>query len=289
MPSTSAITHRVAPPLVVVTDLDGTLLDHHHYHFRAALPALSRLAALAIPVILNTSKTQAEVAQLRRQLDNHCPYVVENGGALLWPEGNDVRIQRLGRPRQAILEILQRLHSPLGLSLQGFANWDVDQLCQHTGLTPQAAAQALDRHYSEPLLWPHDDATLARLRQLLAPHQLQALKGGRFLHIQGHHDKSDALAPLRQYYQRLWGCPPVIVALGDGGNDRRMLELADWAVVIRTPDRAPLHLSPRRGRTTLLPTGIGPEGWNQAIQRILNHYRSSDLGRSTWATFTKTG
>ncbi|MGA0327631.1 MAG: hypothetical protein ACO3OK_11595, partial [Limisphaerales bacterium] len=41
---------------VVVTDLDGSLLDHHTYSFEAALPALSVLKEEGIPLILNTSK-----------------------------------------------------------------------------------------------------------------------------------------------------------------------------------------------------------------------------------------
>ncbi|HBO91798.1 MAG TPA: mannosyl-3-phosphoglycerate phosphatase, partial [Gammaproteobacteria bacterium] len=36
--------------LLVFTDLDGTLLDHHTYRFQAASPALERLREAGIPV-----------------------------------------------------------------------------------------------------------------------------------------------------------------------------------------------------------------------------------------------
>lgn len=49
---------------LVSTDLDGTLLDHHTYSWHAALPALQKCSELAIPVVLNTSKTLAEVEWL---------------------------------------------------------------------------------------------------------------------------------------------------------------------------------------------------------------------------------
>ncbi|MDB4298363.1 mannosyl-3-phosphoglycerate phosphatase, partial [bacterium] len=45
---------------VVVTDLDGTLLNHDNYRADEALPILACLAQLGIPVIANTSKTRAE-------------------------------------------------------------------------------------------------------------------------------------------------------------------------------------------------------------------------------------
>ncbi len=37
------------PHLIVFTDLDGTLLDHHSYSWRAASPAMAKLAANGIP------------------------------------------------------------------------------------------------------------------------------------------------------------------------------------------------------------------------------------------------
>ena len=45
-------------PLLVFTDLDGTLLDHHSYSHAAALPGLERLRGLEVPVIPVTSKTR---------------------------------------------------------------------------------------------------------------------------------------------------------------------------------------------------------------------------------------
>ena len=43
-------------PLLIVTDLDGTMLNHEDYRFDEAVPALERAHAAGIPVILNTSK-----------------------------------------------------------------------------------------------------------------------------------------------------------------------------------------------------------------------------------------
>lgn len=61
------------PRLLIMTDLDGTLLDHESYHWEAARPALQRLAAANIPVIINSSKTAAEIRELRGRLNNNWP------------------------------------------------------------------------------------------------------------------------------------------------------------------------------------------------------------------------
>jgi mannosyl-3-phosphoglycerate phosphatase len=74
-------------PLLVFTDLDGTLLDHHSYSFTAALPALERLRKARVPVIPVTSKTLAELAPLMRELDNAHPCIAENGGLIALPPG----------------------------------------------------------------------------------------------------------------------------------------------------------------------------------------------------------
>ena len=74
-------------PLLVFTDLDGTLLDHDDYGFAAAQPALSQLRALHIPLIPVTSKTLAEMRLLGRQLGIQHPLIVENGSVICLPEG----------------------------------------------------------------------------------------------------------------------------------------------------------------------------------------------------------
>ncbi|WP_257294501.1 hypothetical protein [Endozoicomonas sp. YOMI1] len=55
-----------APGILVFTDLDGSLLDHNHYGWAAARPALELLSEREIPVIFNTSKTFKEVLVIQR-------------------------------------------------------------------------------------------------------------------------------------------------------------------------------------------------------------------------------
>ena len=56
--------------LIVVSDLDGTLLDHHDYSFAAILPVLDRMDGAGIPLIINTSKTRAEWLAMRKNFGN---------------------------------------------------------------------------------------------------------------------------------------------------------------------------------------------------------------------------
>ena len=69
------------PKWWVVTDLDGTLMDHQ-YDWSPAEPAIRRLQQVGIPVIPCTSKTAEEVIRFRHELDLHDPFIVEKGGAI---------------------------------------------------------------------------------------------------------------------------------------------------------------------------------------------------------------
>ena len=67
--------------LWVVSDVDGTLMDHS-YDLTPAKETIKLLQELSIPVILCTSKTAAEVKVIRKELNLTDPYIVENGAAI---------------------------------------------------------------------------------------------------------------------------------------------------------------------------------------------------------------
>jgi len=82
--------------LWVVSDVDGTLMDHS-YDLTPAKETIKTLQKLSIPVILCTSKTAAEVKVIRKDLNLTDPYIVENGAAIYGDSlknvnGEDTRI-----------------------------------------------------------------------------------------------------------------------------------------------------------------------------------------------------
>ena len=73
--------------LLVFTDLDGTLLDHHSYSWAPARPALASLHERGDAVMLVSSKTLAEISTFRRELGLPHPVVAENGAVIDVPDG----------------------------------------------------------------------------------------------------------------------------------------------------------------------------------------------------------
>ena len=73
--------------LVILTDLDGSLLDADTHESGVARSALDMLHRRGIPVVFSTSKTVAEVEPMRQDMENVDPFIVENGGAVYIPDG----------------------------------------------------------------------------------------------------------------------------------------------------------------------------------------------------------
>ncbi|EEH9628920.1 HAD-IIB family hydrolase, partial [Salmonella enterica] len=70
-------------PLLIFTDLDGTLLNSHTFEWQPAAPWLTRLHESGVPVILCSSKTAAEMLQLQTTLNlQGLPLIAENGAVI---------------------------------------------------------------------------------------------------------------------------------------------------------------------------------------------------------------
>jgi mannosyl-3-phosphoglycerate phosphatase len=266
--STSQHTHSQAPTpaIVVMTDLDGTLLDHHSYTTKPAAPALKKLKSLGIPVIFNTSKTQDEVTDLRHDLDNTDPFVCENGSVIFIPkvEGSGFNSEVLGVSYLDIIRVLHRLRSQ-GYRFRGFNDMPASEVAALTGLSTDDAHLSKKRAGSEPLIWNDSDEALANFRSDLTQEGLTLTKGGRFYHVMGETNKASGVEFFRQYYQHKWQSSPIFITLGDGENDRSMLEAADYPVVI-PGDKQTLTLSHAQAMTAY---AKGPTGWNRAILELL--------------------
>jgi mannosyl-3-phosphoglycerate phosphatase len=264
---------------IVLTDLDGTLLDHDSYSSKPAHDALSRLALSNIPCIFNTSKTFAEVAQLRRDMHITSPFVCENGSALFIAKNNgqfnplstqqqDYNSEVLATPYADLIKILY-LARQQGFNFRSFNDMPANEVAAITGLSEDKAWLAKQRSASEPLLWRGHKEELPAFRQFIESHKLQLIQGGRFYHVMGASDKANANHFFRNYYAEQHEVTPEkigIIALGDGENDRNMLEQANYPIVIPAAENTTLQLN---NPNTIIAKHAGPVGWNQEILKLI--------------------
>jgi mannosyl-3-phosphoglycerate phosphatase family protein len=266
--------------LVIYTDLDGSLLDHHDYSHAPADPLLQELEQVGVPVIPCTSKTRAELLPLRDELHNAHPFIVENGAAVYMPSGyfphrpKDTEangafwVKQFVQPRTHWLDLIHSLPNGLADRFTAFSDMSVQRIVELTGLSEAAAQRAAQREFGEPLHW-HDAATDPReLIAALHERGARVLRGGRFLHVSGECDKGSALQWLHRIFQAHAAKAPVYsLAIGDSHNDIAMLEAADHALVIRSPAHRPPLL--RRQHNISISALNGPAGWNAGVRQVL--------------------
>ncbi len=262
------------PRLILFSDLDGTLLDHDSYDWSPAKPALARLAAADIPVVLNSSKTAGEIRALREKLGNTAPFIVENGAAVVIPANcfgpGPEQVQTFGASRDEVLALLKECRAE-GFRFLSFADMSPAELAGRSGLSESEAELAKDRAGTEPLLWEGDEASLAGFRHRLSEHNCRLVQGGRFLHAMGTFDKADGVRFLLGKYRAQYPVEKVIaIALGDSPNDQQMLEEADIAVIVRGVQSQRVSL-PSQSRA-IRSIKIGPAGWNECVLNLLIEY-----------------
>lgn len=253
--------------MIIFTDLDGTLLDHDSYSFAPATQALEALKARDIPLIFATSKTAAEIEQLRRLTGIVQPAIVENGAGIDWPGAPQVRSDAAYFRVRAALD---RLPVDLRRLFRGFGDMSEAEIDSLTGLGAATGA-ARQRHYSEPGLFGGGEKEkrhfLARLEQA----GVTAVQGGRFLTLSEGASKAERLNEIVRWWKTTTGkANAMTLALGDAENDVAMLEAADYGIIVANEAHAPLPRLAGEDTGRIFRTIVqGPAGWNGAVMDFI--------------------
>ena len=254
---------------VIFTDLDGTLLDHASYSYAPARPALALLHTLDIPLILASSKTAAEIAPLRAELDfAHCPAIVENGAGLLPAHADPMSLAAGSSDYQRIRATLAACPEEFTGLFTGFGDWSVAQIATQTGLPMQAAVLAATRLFSEPGLFAGSAEQRKAFERFLSDHGIHARQGGRYYTLSYGATKADHMRSILAQIEKANPAAgvPLSIALGDAANDIEMLEAADYGIIITNPDGS--DLPPLAGEAEgriIRSSRPGPEGWNETV------------------------
>ncbi len=269
---------------IVVTDLDGTLLDFDTYSFDDALPAVKALKKRRIPIICCSSKTRSEIEYWRRKLQLNTPLICENGAAVFMPakmfdgvkgdlkKRGDYLVREFGASNHEIRKAFTEVRNRSGISVEGFSDMDlkkVQVLCDF--VSSKQAKKAADREYSEPFVFPEgtESRTIEYVIKELEKEGYNVIQGKRFFHLVGDIDKGRAVEYLREMYGKLHGTVPEVVGLGDSTNDLEMLEVVDYPVLVMGKNRR-YNRAVKNKVKPYLAGAPGPEGWSRAITQLFD-------------------
>lgn len=255
------------PEIVVVTDLDGTLLDPVTYWFSGAEGTIEWLKGAGVPIVFNSSKSRAEQEVYRRALGLKDPFIVENGAAIYyeepvegaervgpyWAEVFGIRTESI----QALIEdLIQKYRKAIRL----INEMSDEEISKVTGLPPSLAGLARVREFSV-VYAPINREGAARMAEEILRRGLRYTFGGRLYVVTGPHDKGTAIKALRAKYPGAR-----VIALGDGANDVEMLREADIPVLLGNRE----DVAKAVGREDLITyPGNGPKWWSRAVREVI--------------------
>ena len=266
--------------MVVFSDIDGTLIDHHTYAATASLPAIQWLAERDIPLVFCSSKTLAEQEYLQHELGVRHPCILENGSAIAIPAGYFKRLPRaftrLRMERRGGFEVfilahaaIEDLYSLLGEvpGIRSFRNATDAEMQAATQLDGDALKNARLRMFTETLLRVPEGADFEVFEAYLSNAGWQLSRGGRFYTIHSAQvNKGLAVKYLKKAYRLNSAAPFVFVAIGDSSNDAPMLAAADCPFLVRKHDETWASIRVRGLVKTAL---AGPDGFTQAVRMML--------------------
>ena len=255
----------------IVTDLDGTLMDHN-YDIEPAIKTLKRIIKEGIALIPCTSKTAAEVEIFRSRLGLNSPYIVENGGAIygINKELYGISEYALGKTHAELKPLLIKLSKEIGTKLFAFEDLTKTQIKKLTGLKEDEIELAIKRLWSVPFLTPSKNE-LKQLHKISLIHGLDIVQGNRMSHlIDKRSGKGKAIHKLKVIMNN----PNIkVIGLGDSPNDRSLLEMADISIVVPSP-KGPNNcfIKEIKSGKFLLAPAPNAKGWSQSVEMILNEY-----------------
>jgi mannosyl-3-phosphoglycerate phosphatase len=267
--------------LVVVSDVDGCLVDGRRYSFDAASEALRVLRERDIPLVLCSSKTSGELQALQQRLGLECPFICENGGALYVPAGyfpfaipgsvrrNGYEVLVFGGAYRDVVSAVRCAAQETDVDLTLFADMTAGEVADDSGLSPGEAVLAKEREHDEPFrLKTSGSAARERFEQRLAASGVRVVRGDRYDHAVMNADKGRATVALRHVFRKANG-PLTTMGLGDALNDVPLLRSVDLPVVVRSASEEVTREVREMVPWAQVTDAVGPLGWQEAVLQVV--------------------
>lgn len=272
---------------LIFSDIDNTLIQSyvrnngemiHSDGYGDIKKFVKMLKDNDIPLILCSTKTRIEQEKIRHDLEIDDPYIVENGGAIIFPEnyfnldfedlGLDTResdgnlVIELGKSYDKIVNILKDIRSNFQIEFKTVSDFSIEELADRVGISTKDAKLMASREYSETVIDINEN-NRNNLEQILKNKNLMMLQGTRYLTISALHNKGSAVSILKNLFYKKYGNKNIqAIAIGDAINDVSMFENVDQAFLVRNIFKGYAKIDINNLKRV---KGIAQEGWKEVI------------------------
>lgn len=274
---------RYEPQKIVFTDIDGTLIDMYTGKFKGTDRLIKILIKNRVPVVLCSAKTRSEQEYIRANLGLSDPFIIENGGAVVIPDGyfddqelnmytmkDGYHLIEIGGRSSEIKEKLSRIRKEFKIEFKGASDLTLNELSKKLNMSLPFAKRMSRREYGETIL-EIDHQDLNRFIKICKENGLKVIHGGRYIDITLGNDKGKATQVLIDLFKKKYLPRDVIfIGFGDSENDLPMLKLMDRPVLVQRTDGSWYE---SKMKNVIKSTGIGPVGWKNSFN-LITDYRS---------------
>ncbi len=265
---------------LIFTDLDGTFLSNDDFSFGDNIKLTKKLISLGHFVIVNSSKTFAEIHDLLSRNDLLLPIICETGGGIYLPKDElnitgqaayDNYIKLFEAPK--ISDIQERLTEILSDFVNDFDFFDdLKEKNQEklSNLRGNGLILASERVFTKLIVWRNNQERLMKLTERLKNNNLNLVKGARFCHLCSNFSKGKSMNYLVSYYRKLYRQQSFnTIALGDSSNDIDMLKQADLSCIVNSMGNETIRDEEVYSKS-IKSISPAPNGWNECIRKIIN-------------------
>src|SRR5918996_1377967 len=266
-----------AQRLVVVTDIDGSLLEPGTRSLHDERAALDFLAARGIPLVINSSRTRAEIERLHQTLQMLTPFIFENGSALFIRHGSlpcvperavpavGGQVVEFGKRYHDVVEALRLTCRELEVAVVGFAGLSIEDVARELGIAMVEAQLAKLREYTELFrIVDESDATRSRLFKALHRCGLRCWRTSTHHVVTGTADRAESLKRLRAIWTQAWS-DPIMIGFGDSEDDVAWLRHVDVAIFVQSARTGVPARVLSKLPTAHVTKWPGRRGWSEAV------------------------
>lgn len=265
--------------MVIFADVDGILVDQFRSVEESA-GAIDLLARRAVPLVLCSGKTRAQLESVHQLLGIRHPFICEHGAAVFIPPGYfshvpngrtvaGYHVVEFGPPYR---DVLARLHLAVArarVDIVGFNDMSIEDVASRCGLSLMEARLAKLREYDEPFqLLCNEPRERERLGRAVRESNLGWRRGGRFDHVGAVVDLDVAVQLLCTLYRQAFGNVSTI-GFGVVPAHAAMLRTVDCAFILRDEQEVRSRELASQAPAAMTVATPGPSGWAETVTRLL--------------------
>ena len=253
--------------IIIFTDLDGSLLDKDTFKFDEIEDYFKELISNGIKIIINSSKTEAELLDFNKEYNLNLPFISENGSSIhrLNLLHKDLpSIISISRPADQIISIYNKIiPNNLKKKINFILRLNYKEQKKIFGLPLDKMMLAAKRNYSLPIQFVGNKIEKNEFIKIMNDVGLTVQTGGRIMNICDKVNKSKAMFKVLRLIREKLDDDIITIGVGDNENDIEMIKQTNYPCLVKN------------------------ESFNSALINIDNLIKSSEPSPRGWSDVIK--